>query len=353
MQELSESALSFGAEKASDVVWKEKVAKCFKQRKFLGRHLQAIAIDGVFVSPPIVSCFQDYELVCRLGEGKTCVLYGANGSGKTSTLMALAAGMSPWAPERAIFIGGDKQATGNEFARSIGKLLENESYFPDEMNAFATDLVGIAKSQSLVERTSGYCCDSTEDVDAPASFPIKRFHRTPSAEFDKKPVIVIDNINFSFKEGDELHGENHVRFWTFVSNLYDEAASQGVAVFLATPNKFIAQALAVLNAGRIEQAKASKFDSTADHEDVKSVITCVDFQGEETTLVWRSTLGWTTKTVVTHLKQHFPSLSEDDAMYVVAEKRTDLTGDIRAALAAATEFAFPPLANSTTNESNV
>jgi hypothetical protein len=166
-------------------------------------------------------------------------------------------------------------------------------------------------------------------------------------------MIVIDNINFSFKEGDELAGEKHVNFWTFVSNLYDEAASRGVAVFLATLNKFIAQALAVLNGGRIEQAKASKYESTTDPEEVKSEMSCLNFEGEETTLAWRTTLGWATKSIVKHLKQHYPSLLEDDANYIVTEKRTNLTGDIRAALAAAKEFAFPPLANSTTNESNV
>jgi hypothetical protein len=210
--------------------------------------------------------------------------------------MALVAGISAWTPERAMFIGGDKQATGNEFARSIGKLLENESYFPDDMSSFATDLVGIAKNQSLMARASGYCCNSTEEVDPPTSFPIKRFNQTPSAAFDKKPMIVIDNINFSFKEGDELAGEKHVNFWTFVSNLYDEAASRGVAVFLATPNKFIAQALAVLNGGRIEQAKASKYESTTDPEEVKSEMSCLNFEGEETTLAGALLLAGPPKT---------------------------------------------------------
>jgi hypothetical protein len=149
MEDFAASTLSLGAEKTSEMIWKENVATWFKVRKLLGCCLETVLNEGVFASPPIVSCLCDYELTCRLREGKTFVLYSPNGSGKTSTLMALVAGISAWTPERAIFIGGDKQATGNEFARSIGKLLENESYFPDDMSSFGTDLVDIAKNQSL------------------------------------------------------------------------------------------------------------------------------------------------------------------------------------------------------------
>jgi hypothetical protein len=58
------------------MIRKEKVAMWFKERKFLGRCLETVLNEGVFVSPPIVSCFGDYELTCRLCEGKTGIASG-------------------------------------------------------------------------------------------------------------------------------------------------------------------------------------------------------------------------------------------------------------------------------------
>jgi hypothetical protein len=88
---------------ATEQVWKEQMAQCFKNRQRLGRIDKALRTDIARPTPSIMSCFKDYERVCTAKYsrgGGTFILYGPFGSGKSQTLLTLLRGSSPLRPDR-------------------------------------------------------------------------------------------------------------------------------------------------------------------------------------------------------------------------------------------------------------
>jgi hypothetical protein len=71
---------------------------------------------------------------------------------------------------------------------------------------------------------------------------------TKNADFDPKPVIILDNVQFAYSKEDKLTDpEIHADFNAFIGALYNAAHNRGVVVFLGVSNRYLAAKLAILN----------------------------------------------------------------------------------------------------------
>jgi hypothetical protein len=106
-------------------VWKEYISSCLKHRAMLGEN---IAVDTeVRMTPPLELCMKDYESICTstLKKGKTIILYGGKGSGKTYSLATLLRGDHAWAPHRGIYMSARGVfVSGNEFMAELTSVIK-------------------------------------------------------------------------------------------------------------------------------------------------------------------------------------------------------------------------------------
>lgn len=98
-------------------------------------------------------CLNDYKRVCNdppnLG-GRTFVLFGPHGAGKSQTLATLLHGKSPRAAERGILINAQLfSRSGNHFVRNVCDILS----FSGDASKLAPKLVELAHSQTLSGRS--------------------------------------------------------------------------------------------------------------------------------------------------------------------------------------------------------
>ena len=197
----------------SEALWKEYMAKCFVDRKQLGKVEEDLRYDKVQPTKSLISCLQDYEKVSRaLRYGRVFIVYGRHGSGKSQTLLSIACGTSPWHPNRSIFVNvGVPCWDGNTYMKELCNML---SYKGTKFD-LAWNLVEIAVNQSTTQKLGKFtqCCDGSEIADEGKLIKIVPPLADPKEQFDKKPVIILDNVKFSCTAQDNLSDpEKHADF---------------------------------------------------------------------------------------------------------------------------------------------
>jgi hypothetical protein len=203
MAELTKKVEHIIWDKATEQVWKERMAQCFKNRQRLGQIDMALRTDIARPTPSIVSCFEDYERICTAiysRGGGTFILYGPFGSGKSQTVLTLLRGSSHRNPDRGIMVnlaGGSE--SGNALIRRLCTLLNFEGGY----RALGSLLVEIATSQTLGTRAAGYCCTSQEEIELENDIKIIPFNEKPT-QFDKMPMILLDSVDFILVECEEI-----------------------------------------------------------------------------------------------------------------------------------------------------
>lgn len=298
---------------ASEALWKEYMAKCFVDREQLGQVEESLRYDKVQPTKSLILCLKDYEKVSRNSRhGRVYIVYGRHGSGKSQTLLSIARGTSGRHPNRGIFVNvGLPCRDGNTYMQELCDALS----FKGKKIKLAWSLVNIAVSQSPTQKLGDFtqCCDGREIVDEGKLIHIVPPLADPTNEFDKKPVIILDNVKFQFTEEDDLGDpEKHADFYEFIGGLYEAAHGNGVIVFLGVTNQYIAAKLAMLNGGtKIQPATVSVSSDAHDPNDINSWEhkgTCED--STKITYVWRHSLGWTKDAMNDFLKREFRGLPQ-------------------------------------------
>lgn len=347
LKEKLENTVFDGTEKA---IWREYMAHCFRTRQLLGFKEKNLNHAKAQPTEALVSRFRDYKKLCvskakNIG-GKTFVLYGPRGSGKSQTVLSFVQGSCPWNPDRGIFVNPrGTTRTGNEYMEALSSALS----YRGKPRDLAEELVQIATNPSPYQQplsAVGGCCDDIKQIDQ--SHFIRIVPAAPETEnFDKFPVIALDNVKFQFNKGDSLAVKDHGDFFNFIHHLFELACGSNVVVFLTTSNLYLAEELVILNGcTKIVPASASiAVDSTEDHWLQESMLQ----NGELVTFQWRKGLGWTKQSTHTFLKREFPHVPSN--LIEVAVDTYWSAGNIRGAIEMVNE-SYPSLRRVDTSKSH-
>lgn len=350
LKEKVEQTIANGAFTAASVVaWREYMSHCFETRQVLGLKETTLNYEKAQPTTPLKSCFRDYKKLCvnkkNMG-GKTFVMYGPWGSGKSQTILTFVRGSCPLNPERGIYVNpGGTTRSGNEYMQALSKALS----FYGSPRDLAQELVHVATNTSLRQKAASVvgCCDGIQHTDESTLISIIP-PVNDTEKFDKFPVIAIDNVKFQFKKGDSLSAQEHGDFFNFINHLFEVAHGSNVVVFLTTTNIFLAEELVILNGStKIVPASASiAVDSTESNWKQESKLQT----GELVTFLWRKGLGWTKETMKKFLKRDFPGVPDD--VIDVAVDSNWASGTIRSAREMVDE-SYPSLFSADTAKSDV
>lgn len=348
--EIADSLASSVWSAASPKLWAEYISYCFAARAQIGDKERILNYDSAQPTEGLKLCLKDYVKICRSGYGRVFVVHGAFGSGKSQALLTLARGSSPWHPLRSIFVNvGTSASNGNQYFDALSNALYfNNNETPDRL---AWGLVNTALSPSLTQTTVDAlgCCDGKETVEEGKLIKILPNLDGFEDQVDKKPAIVLDNIKFVFRKGDELTDEKHAQFYTFINALFEAAYGNNVVVFLGVPNRFLAEKLVVLNGGtKIVPASVSKGEDRLAEGCWLQDEKCED-DNSKVSVVWRSTFAWTANGMRKFLNRRFRGAVDEEIIAEAARKFGDM-GALRFAIEHIEE-SYPTLADSATVDS--
>lgn len=257
--------------------WRDLIADWMNERKMITHN--TFQHEDILLTPSIISLLREYQYICTTGKlGKTMVMYGLLGSGKTMTLRALVQGPfeGSWCPVRCLYLELFDAEDGNRWFDSLAETLQcTEDELKADPGRFAQTLVTHAQKSKGVFNRAKEAMAKKDSTSVRRSIGISMLPPLDQSFDDtKKPVIAIDNVDFTFNEG-ERYADKHTKFFSFSKALKDVAHSAGVVVVLGTKHLGLAKAMSVLN-GFTKIAPAEASLQLGEPEEDRFIVKCED-----------------------------------------------------------------------------